>query len=61
MEQGIEKGIEKGLEQGVEAVTRNLISLGIEDGTIIKATGLSPDKIRSLRKLLEDDAAQRPN
>ncbi|RAV01487.1 hypothetical protein [Paenibacillus sp. YN15] len=56
-EEGLEKGMEQGLEQGVEAVARNLISLGIEDGTIIKATRLSPEKILSLRKLLEEDAS----
>ncbi|RAU96346.1 hypothetical protein DQG13_20520, partial [Paenibacillus sp. YN15] len=61
LEKGMEKGMEKGLEQGIRTVARNLIAMGIDDAAIIKATGLSPDKIRSLRKLLEDDASGRPN
>lgn len=56
IEKGMQKGIEKGMEQGIEAVTRNLIAMGLENEAIAKATGLSPDKIRSLRSTPEDDA-----
>lgn len=61
MEQGIEKGIEKGMEQGIQTVARNLIAMGMDDAAVIKATGLSPHKIRALRNLPEDGVSRRPN
>lgn len=61
IEKGIEKGMEKGLEQGLETAARNLIAMGMDDAAVIKATGLSPHKIRALRKLPEDGVSRRPN
>ena len=55
--EGIEEGIEKGIEQGLEAgkeeekieIAKNLIELNISIDDIIKATGLSKEKIEKLK------------
>lgn len=46
---GIEKGIEKGMEQAKVTTARNLMSLGIDDEVIMKATGLSVEQLNILR------------
>ena len=47
-----EKGMEKGLEKGKETVAKNMLSLGIDDELIIKATGLDQLIIDKLKKSL---------
>jgi len=50
--EGIEKGMERGMEKGKEVekteIARNLLSIGVEIGTISKATGLSAEEIKKL-------------
>jgi len=56
MEKGLEKGIKKGMEKGKkqerETVAKNMLSLGIDDELIIKATGLDQSIIDKLKKSL---------
>ncbi|GAB6169606.1 Rpn family recombination-promoting nuclease/putative transposase [Clostridium carnis] len=51
-EKGMEKGIEKGIEQGIEKANienaKNFLRLGIEIDIIVKATGLSKEKVSKL-------------
>ena len=51
-EEGLEEGMKKGLEKGKETVAKNMLSLGIEDELIIKATGLDQSIIDKLKKSL---------
>ena len=54
IEIGEQRGREKGRQEGREleaiSIALNMISLGMDDATIIRVTHLSPDKIKSLRK-----------
>ncbi len=58
MEEGRQQGREEGRKQGMEegrqleaaSIALKLISLGMDDATIIGATNLSPDRVESLRK-----------
>ena len=52
IEKGIEKGIMKGKEEGTIEVAKNLLSLGMDDDFVMKATGLDLPTIRSLEKLV---------
>ena len=52
MEKGIEKGMEKGKKQEREIVAKNMLSLGLEDELVIKATGLDQSIIEKLKKTL---------
>ena len=52
LEEGIEIGIEKGVEKGKETVAKNMLSLGIEDELVLKATGLDQSIIDKLKKAL---------
>lgn len=58
IELGIEQGVEKGIEQGIEVenlrIAKNLISMGLPVDSIIKATGLSADRLEQLRNEAED-------
>ena len=56
MEKGIEKGLEKGKKQERETVAKNMLSLGIEDELVIKATGLDQSNIDKLKKSLSSGA-----
>ena len=49
-QRGREKGRQEGRELEVISIALNMISLGMDDATIIRVTHLSPDKIKSLRK-----------
>ena len=51
-EEGLEEGMKKGLEKGKETVAKNMLSLGIDDELIIKATGLDQSIIDKLKKSL---------
>jgi len=51
-EKGMEKGLEKGKKQERETVAKNMLSMGIEDELIIKATGLDQSIIDKLKKSL---------
>ena len=51
-EEGLEEGMKKGLEEGKETVAKNMLSLGIDDELIIKATGLDQSIIDKLKKSL---------
>ena len=51
-----EKGMEKGMEKGKETVAKNMLSLGIEDELVIKATGLDKSIIDKLKKSLSSGA-----
>ncbi|GHV30747.1 hypothetical protein FACS1894167_12070 [Synergistales bacterium] len=46
---GEAKGLAKGLAKGKAEIAKNLLSLGVDYETIIKATGLSVTEIESLR------------
>ena len=48
-EAGSEQGMAKGVEKGIEKVAKSLLSLGIPLEQIGIATGLSPERIESLR------------
>ena len=58
IEEGIEKGIEKGLEkgkeegiaEGVKIVAKNLLMIGTADEVILKATGLTPDELDTIKR-----------
>ena len=50
IETWMEKGMEKGIEKGIEKVAKSLLSLGIPVEQIVVATGLSLDKIESIRQ-----------
>jgi len=58
IEEGIEKGIEKGLEkgkeegiaEGVKIVAKNLLMIGTADEVILKATGLTPADLDSIKR-----------
>lgn len=62
--EGIEKGVEQGIERGIErgigqgrmleklAVARNLISLGLDNEAIVKATELPEEKVEELRRMV---------
>ena len=50
IEEGIEKGIEQGIEQGSKENAKNAISLGLDNETISKITGLSVEEIEKIRK-----------
>ena len=47
-----EKGLEEGKKQERETVAKNMLSLGIDDELIIKATGLDQSIIDKLKKSL---------
>ena len=59
-EEGLEEGIMKGKEQGVkegkqqerETVAKNLLSLGMDNEFVIKATGLNKSDIEKLKTTL---------
>ena len=46
-QKGIEKGIEKGMEQQAMKDARILKALGVADGIISQATGLSEEQVRA--------------
>ena len=48
--EGVEKWMEKGIEKGIEKVAKSLLSLGIPVEQIVVATGLSKEKIESIRQ-----------
>ena len=48
--EGKELGKLEGRELEAISIARNLISLGMDDATIMSATRLSQDKVKSLRK-----------
>jgi len=43
---------EEGVEEGKETVAKNMLSLGIEDELVLKATGLDQSIIDKLKKAL---------
>lgn len=49
-EDGIEEGIEKGIEKGKIEVAKNLLSMGMDVLTVIKATGLSKEDIEKIKE-----------
>lgn len=48
IEAGFQKGIEQGKHQALLDMAHNMLSLGLDIEIIAKATGLSPEDIRSL-------------
>ena len=50
VEQGTAEGVEKGIEKGIEKVAKSMLSLGIPVEQIGIATGLSPERIETLRQ-----------
>ena len=48
-QKGIEKGIEKGIGLGVEKVARSLLQQGVDLNIIMQCTGLTREKIESLK------------
>ena len=48
IKRGIVQGIGQGIEQGIEQLAKNLLKFNTPIEYIIKATGWSEDKIRSL-------------
>ena len=51
-EEGLEKGREEGREEAKETVAKNMLSLGIEDELVLKASGLDQSIIDKLKKAL---------
>ena len=49
-QRGREEGIEEGRELEAASIALRLIALGMDDATIIGATSLSTEKVKSLRK-----------
>ncbi len=49
-EEGIKEGIQEGRELEAVSIALRLIALGMDDATIIGATSLSTEKVKSLRK-----------
>ena len=47
---GTEQGMAEGIEKGIEKVAKSLLSLGIPVEQIVVATGLSLEKIESIRQ-----------
>ena len=47
---GVEQGMAEGIEKGIEKVAKSLLSLGFPVEQIIVATGLSLEKIESIRQ-----------
>ena len=47
-----EEGREEGVEEGKETVAKNMLSLGIEDELVLKATGIDQSIIDKLKKAL---------
>ena len=47
---GVEQGTAEGVEQGIEKVAKSLLALGISVEQIGIATGLSPERIETLRQ-----------
>lgn len=45
LEKGMEQGIEQGIEQGMEKVAKNLLNMNMAIEDIVKATGLSKERI----------------
>jgi predicted transposase/invertase (TIGR01784 family) len=50
IERGIKKGMVRGMERGVKKVALNLLDLSIPINDISKATGLTPEQIRQIKK-----------
>jgi len=49
VQQGIQEGIQQGMQEGVLNVAKNLLSLGLPNDAIVKATGLSLAQIEKLK------------
>ena len=47
---GVEQGTAEGVEKGIEKVAKSMLSLGIPVEQIEIATGLSPERIETLRQ-----------
>ena len=50
LQQGHEKGLQEGRNEGREEVALNLLAQGVELDVIVKATGLSREKVEELQK-----------
>jgi predicted transposase YdaD len=48
IEEAMLSGMEKGLAEGMEKVARNMVKMGLPVETIISATQLDPEKVKSL-------------
>jgi len=49
IEEGEAIGLEKGIMLGIQETAKNLLSLGMDDATIMKVTGLDADTLKTLR------------
>lgn len=49
------QGLQQGLEQGVINTAEEMLKLGVDIQIIIKATKLSPDKIKEIEEKLKDN------
>jgi len=52
MQEAKEEGLEEGIKKGREEVAKNMLSLGIDDELVIKATGLDQSIIDKLKHSL---------
>ena len=52
MEKGMQKGVEKEREEGRREIVKNLLSLGMNDDFIIKATGMDMPTLERIKKTL---------
>ncbi|MDW8297151.1 MAG: Rpn family recombination-promoting nuclease/putative transposase, partial [Raineya sp.] len=50
LKEGREEGLKEGIKEGKFLIAKNLIKLGFDDETIMKATGLSNIEIEQIRK-----------
>lgn len=58
LKKGMEKGIQKGIEEGIKEgqaeskrkIAMNMLNLGLDQATIIKASGLTSSELEELQK-----------
>jgi predicted transposase/invertase (TIGR01784 family) len=53
IQEGLQKGLQKGLAEGYAEkfeIARNLVKMGLPVETIVSATGLDPEKVKTLTK-----------
>ena len=49
-QKGLEKGFEQGVVQTLESTAKNMLALGLSDDVVVKATGLSGERIAQLKE-----------
>ncbi|WP_413406878.1 Rpn family recombination-promoting nuclease/putative transposase [Paenibacillus amylolyticus] len=50
MEEGIQKGIEEGEAESKRKIAMNMLNLGLDQETIVKATGLTSAEVKAIQQ-----------